>query len=62
MALHNITVQFWKVKQVFSISIPIATEKVVNMIAYFYWSVMLFLPLLRRFNPSEPVVEKSVIL
>jgi hypothetical protein len=24
--------------------------------------VFIFLPLLRRFNPAEPVVEKSVIL
>jgi hypothetical protein len=28
----------------------------------FCQSVKLFLPLLRRFNPTEPVVEKSVIL
>ena len=34
---------------------------------YMYWlrqeiHELMFLPLLRRFNPAEPVVEKSVIL
>jgi len=28
----------------------------------FYSTEIYFLPLLRRFNPAEPVVEKSVIL
>jgi hypothetical protein len=27
-----------------------------------YKEISLFLPLLQRFNPAEPVVEKSVIL